>query len=266
MHEWLARARAAADVDPPSARSPLHLDDVAVAVGSIEPVLAERLAAAGLALRRAGAAWVVERPVDDSLAAIARWLHGEGVCRRWRDERLAVGGLDHRAFPGEPAAVVERSVVRALGIATSAAHLVGTTVEGRVWVQQRAFDKATDPGAWDTMVGGLVGAGETVRAALQRETREEAGLAVDALQALRFVARVRVRRPVADGWMDEAIDVFHAVVPPGLEPVNADGEVARFECLGPETLLERLAAAAFTLEATLIHGLLFEQGVIPTPG
>jgi hypothetical protein len=31
-------------------------------------------------------------------------------------------------------------------------------------------------------------------------------------------------------------------------------------------LLDRLDAGAFTLEATLIHGLLLEQGVIRTPG
>jgi len=35
-------------------------------------------------------------------------------------------------------------------------------------------------------------------------------------------------------------------------PVNRDGEVARFECLGTAALVERLRADAFTLEAALI--------------
>jgi len=42
--------------------------------------------------------------------------------------------------------------VRTLGIATQAVHLVGTTPGGSVWVQQRAFDKAVDPGLWDTLM------------------------------------------------------------------------------------------------------------------
>jgi 8-oxo-dGTP pyrophosphatase MutT (NUDIX family) len=261
VRAWLARARAAAEVALPASRSPIRIEGRPSAVGSIEPGLAERLAAAGLPLRRAADAWVVEAPVDASLATIARWLHREGHCSHWRDEALAVCDDDGRAC-----AVVERSVARALGIATAAAHLVGTTPAGHVWVQQRAFDKAVDPGAWDTLVGGLVAAGETVRGALARETREEAGLELDALGALRCVASTRVLRPVADGWMDEAIAIFHAVVPAGREPVNGDGEVERFECLPPGVLLDRLDAGAFTLEATLIHGLLLEQGVIRTPG
>ena len=69
--------------------------------------------------------------------------------------------------------------MRPLGITTHAVHLVGWTPDGAVWVQQRAHDKATDPGLWDTTMGGLVTAGESIAATLMRETEEEAGLAVE---------------------------------------------------------------------------------------
>lgn len=255
--DWLLRARRAAAAGPLAPRAALLLSGHDAPIGSIEPELAERLATAAMPIAPRAAAWVVAAPAQASLAAIARWLHAQGVSRRWRDELLPVRDIAGRAL-----ASVERSVVRALGIPTSAAHLVGSTVDGRVWVQQRAFDKAIDPGAWDTLVGGLIGAGETTESALSRETMEEAGLALGALRSLAHAGRITVRRPVSDGYMVEVIDAWHAVVPDGLVPENRDGEVERFACLDAAVLEARLAGGEFTLEAALILGLLIEQGTI----
>jgi 8-oxo-dGTP pyrophosphatase MutT (NUDIX family) len=257
LPKWLQRSRRAAAAEPLSPRAPLLLSGHQAPIGSIEPSLAERLARAGLPIGDGASGWVITAPAPASLAAIARWLHAAGVCSRWRDELLPV-----RDDAGAGMAAVERSVVRALGIRTFAVHLVGSTPEGRVWVQQRAFDKATDPGAWDTLVGGLVGVDETTETALAREAAEEAGLALAQLDALTRAGRVAVRRPVPDGFMAEDIEVFHAVVPRGVEPINRDGEVERFECLDAEALHARLAAGAFTLEAELVFGVLVEQGTL----
>ena len=144
---------------------------------------------------------------------------------------LAVVGAD-----GSALAVVERAVVRVLGITTWAVHLVGFAPDGRVWVQQRAFDKATDPGRWDTLMGGQVGAGESVAATLERETQEETGLAIAALADVRHADLITVRRPVAEGYVVEHIEVFEATVPATLVPRNQDGEVERFECLSVAAL------------------------------
>ena len=57
---------------------------------------------------------------------------------------------------------------------------------GRLLLQKRAMTKDTNPGRWDTSVGGHVSAGEPVRDALLRETREELGL--DASAAVRLYA------------------------------------------------------------------------------
>ncbi len=257
--DWLQRARRAAVAQPVAPRAALMLQSHEGPIGSIEASLAERLAAAGLSIASRDAAWVIAAPAQASLAATARWLHAAGVCSRWRDELLPI-----RDLGGTTIASVERSVVRALGIPTFAAHLVGSKPDGKVWVQQRAFDKATDPGAWDTLVGGLIGAGETTLSALARETMEEAGLELARLEALVHAGRLAVRRPVSDGYMVEDIEVFHAVVPDGLVPVNQDGEVERFDCLDADALRARLAGGTFTLEAALVFGLLIEQGTIPS--
>ena len=245
--DWRAATRAAADSPPAVPRSPLWLGDQVV--GSIEPAIAARLAEAGLPLASTddGRGWRIAAPPDASLAAIARWLHEHGLSAPWRDERLSVDAVHGKAL-----AAVERAVVRVLGITTRAVHLVGFAPDGRVWVQQRAFDKAVDPGRWDTLMGGQVSAGESVEDTLERETQEEAGLAIADLIDVRHTDRITVRRPVGEGYVVEHIEVFEATVPAALTPSNRDGEVERFECLTVAQLQEQLAGGAFTLEATLI--------------
>ena len=245
--DWRAAARAAADLPPAAPRSTLWLDGQAV--GSIEPGLAARLIDAGLPLAAAddGIGWRIDAPADASLAAIARWLHRHGLSAPWRDERLAVTAADGGAL-----AAVERAAVRVLGVTTWAVHLVGFAPDGRVWIQQRAFDKSVDPGRWDTLMGGQVSAGESIEQTLERETHEEAGLAIADLVDLRRTDRISVRRPVVEGYVVEHIEVFEATVPAALAPCNQDGEVERFECLPLAAVHDWLGADAFTLEATLI--------------
>ena len=52
-------------------------------------------------------------------------------------------------------------------------HLHVFDGQGRLYLQRRARTKDTNPGLWDTSVGGHVSAGETVPQALAREAREE---------------------------------------------------------------------------------------------
>jgi isopentenyldiphosphate isomerase len=60
-------------------------------------------------------------------------------------------------------------------------HLHLFDPDGRLYLQKRSTSKDTNPGLWDTSVGGHVGAGEKVMDALVREAREE--LDIDAAGA-----------------------------------------------------------------------------------
>jgi 8-oxo-dGTP pyrophosphatase MutT (NUDIX family) len=247
--DWLQVLRTSADQPPSAPRDPLHLEIHDLAVGSIEPALAQRLVAAGLPLAARTDGWCVHgADADAALADVATWLHAQGLASVWRGELLSVN--DHG---GAPVAMIERAAVRPLGIATHAVHLVGRAEQGGgIWVQQRAHDKATDPGLWDTLMGGLVAVGESIEATLDRETWEEAGLHVDTLGKVTARGMLTVRRPVQRGYMIEHIHVFEAVIPVDCMPQNQDGEVAAFACLSVDELRERLRAGVFTLEAALI--------------
>ena len=245
---WLAQQQAKADEPPVAPRDALWLDVSSAQVGSIEPALARRLLAAGMPLRHCADGWHVIGGGDAALAQIARWLNMNALGGRWRDELLAVTDVEGRVLGH-----IERAAVRPLAITTFAVHLVAHAEEGGIWVQQRALDKATDPGLWDTAMGGLVAGNETVVKALERETWEEAGLLLNELRGVNSLGRITIRRPVdAHGYMVEHIDVFEATVPSGVVPVNQDGEVLRFERIEQVPLRNRLLHGDFTLEASLI--------------
>ena len=55
-------------------------------------------------------------------------------------------------------------------------HLHLFNPAGLLYLQKRSMSKDTNPGRWDTSVGGHVSAGEEVGHALHREAREELGI------------------------------------------------------------------------------------------
>ena len=251
---WLASLLARARQPPSTPRAPLRWDGRTI--GSVDPALMPALAgvAAGDGARllcgEVGG-WTVHGDLNHGLHRIALALRAAGLAHVWRDESLAV--CDER---GVRLATVERAVVRVLGIATRAVHLVGFDARGHVWLQQRALSKANDPGLWDTLMGGMVSAADTLETALERETWEEAGLRLAQLQDLQSGGWLQLRRPSHDGtrhgYMVEDIAWSCCTLRDGVVPENQDGEVARFECVPREEVLARLQRGLFTDEAALV--------------
>lgn len=242
-------------------RDPLWLRTGAatpVRIGSVEAEVAQ-----ALALTPFDAGWcihVFSRP-DATLATLAQALRERGLLGTWRDELLPVHGESGGGHLGEPVGRIERAAVRALGIATRAVHLHGVSPpqadgQSATWVQLRSLSKANDPGLWDTLMGGMVSAADTLEQALARETWEEAGLRLDELHGLAHAGVLEIRKPsdVASGvgYTVERIDWYRCTVPAGVLPVNQDGEVERFEAVSLDRVRSDVAAGRYTLEAGLI--------------
>lgn len=92
------------------------------------------------------------------------------------DDRV-IGPVPRKLVHGNPA-LVHRSV-----------HVM---VVGRagLLLQKRSLSKDTQPGKWDTSVGGHVGYGQTYEEAARREAAEELGLALGDLELL-YPSRIR---------------------------------------------------------------------------
>lgn len=254
--DWLAQARAQTQQAPAQPRCPLWVAGHALASmpESLWPALNDAvLARHGLALARRADGWHLtgEGGMSEQLNRLAQALHAAGCCGPWRQEQLAVCNDQ-----GLRLATIERGAVRPLGIATQAVHLVGALADGRLWVQQRCDNKPNNPGMWDTLMGGMVSADDTVAQAVERETWEEAGLRVADLQDMRHGGHLDFARPseeAADtGYMRERIDWFAATVPLGLKPQNQDGEVQGFALMAPEQVQQWLVQRRFTPEASLV--------------
>jgi 8-oxo-dGTP pyrophosphatase MutT (NUDIX family) len=199
-------------------------------------------------------AWTISGELNLTLMVLAdrmRQINYANVANLWRDEPLAVCNALN-----EKIGIVERGAVRALGIATQGVHLNGYASDKRIWIQQRAMNKKTDPGRWDTLMGGMVSAADTLETALARETREEAGLELGQLADLHHAGHFTMRMPSAPdcglGYVVERIDWFAALLPDDVVPNNQDDEVQQFRLVSPEDLQKMLVALDFTTEAAII--------------
>ena len=208
-------------------------------------------APAAQAVRRAFASYGTDQeirlPADANiLADVAIALRDAGVLNGWRDELL-----DIICEAGTAVSRIERAVMRPLGLSTQSVHLNAFAPDGNMWIAQRSPHKSTDPGMWDTLVGGLIASGETPALALLRESHEEAGLLPSDLTRCREVGRFMVSRQVPEGYQVEAVTVTDCVLDAACQPVNQDGEVALIRTAHPAETLDMIQAGLFTTEAAL---------------
>lgn len=204
------------------------------------------------------------------LATVATTLRQAGCAPGWRNELLDVwpeqplGSAS--SLDSQPLGAIERGVVRPLGLLTRAVHLSGWSTNGHLWVARRSLTKATDPGMWDTLVGGLISSQEDVQVGLVRESDEEAGLEAQDIAArtpLRTIARML--RQVPEGYQVEDVLTCECILPAHAIPKNRDGEVMEIQLMAPVTIFNMLIQGAFTLEASIVLAEDLLRRASPTP-
>lgn len=211
--------------------------------------------------------WLLPRCARDAtLAALHLRLRDQGLIRGWRDEPYPL--LDEQ---GNLQAVIERAASRFWGSLTFGAHCNGYVADahGRpthLWVARRADSKPTDPGMLDNMIGGGVPHGQTPREALIREAWEEAGLMPDQMTGLRRGRVIELCCDIPEGLQHEWLHVYDLALPPDIQPLNQDGEVAWHRLMPVARALDHARQGAMTVDAALAtldfalrHGLLDEE-------
>jgi 8-oxo-dGTP pyrophosphatase MutT (NUDIX family) len=196
---------------------------------------------------------VPEAERDAAFAHLNAALRRDGLIVAWRDETYPVPDLETLA----PLARFERASSRFWGTLTFGAHATGYVAGagGRpvaLWIAQRSFTKATDPGLHDNLIGGGVPAGQTPAETLVREGFEEAGLAPAQLAAMQPGSVLRVARDIPEGFQHEWLYSWDVALPDGVAPTNQDGEVAGFQRLSVADALAIAAGDRMTVDAALV--------------
>ena len=199
-------------------------------------------------------------------------LHAGGAIQAWRGETYPLLALPADGRAPHPQqhllATLERAAARFWGTATFGAHCNGLVLDaagrpGWLWIARRALSKPTDPGLLDNLVGGGVPQGQTPYQTVLREGWEEAGLLPAQMAGLLPGRILRVARDLPEGFQREWLSVYDLALPPGLTPVNQDGEVHSLHRWPVAEALARAAAGEMTVDAGLAtldcalrHGLL----------
>lgn len=187
------------------------------------------------------------------LARLNAALRDAGLIVAWRDEPFPL--YDPATLA--PLATIERAACRFWGTLTLGAHCTGWVADasGRpthLWIAQRSFAKATDPGKFDNLIGGGVPAGQTPLEALVREGWEEAGLRPEALHRVAAGSLLKLHRDIPEGLQQEWLYAWDLELDAGVEPRNQDGEVAAFHRLPVDEAVALAAGDAMTVDAALV--------------
>ncbi len=190
---------------------------------------------------------------DAALAPVNQALRELGLVRAWRDEIFPI--FDPRTL--QPLARIERAASRFWGTLTLGAHCTGYVAgadgrPARLWIAQRSFDKATDPGCFDNLVGGGVPADQSPHDALLREGWEEAGLPRAVMQRATPGRVIRLQRDIPEGFQHEWLYGWDLALAADEVPANQDGEVAGFRLLDLDAATALAAGETMTVDAALV--------------
>jgi 8-oxo-dGTP pyrophosphatase MutT (NUDIX family) len=164
-------------------------------------------------------------------------------------------------------ALIDRSAVSSFGLRAFGVHLNGYVRQGKaikLWIGERALDRAVEPGKLDNMVAGGQPAGLGLQENLIKEAAEEAG--IDRAMALGAIPVGALGYCMAGnrGLKPDTLFVYDLEVPADFTPRNTDGEISRFflmEAADVLDLLRHTQRFKFNVPLVLIdffvrHGLL----------
>jgi hypothetical protein len=193
---------------------------------------------------------------------LAAWREA-GLVSGWRNELFPV----NRGFGLPPLLCMERAGTPLFGILSYGVNingLVGSGAELRLWIGRRAPQKQVDPNMLDLLVGGGQPMGISVWDNLVKECWEEAGIEPAMARQAKPVGVTTLTIEAPEGLRVGLQFNYDLHLPPDFTPSNTDGEVAAFQLMPVQALIENLRRADdFTYDIALVKiDLLIRHGYI----
>lgn len=204
-----------------------------------------------------------EADASRTVAPVLVDLRDDGLITGWRNELYPV--FTEPFSP--PLLLIERAAATLFGIQTICVNLNGYVEEGgqlSIWVQRRAMTKPISPGKLDVFVSGGLPAGGDPYEDLVRECAEEAGISEDLARQSTYASTIEYRARRDDGVHHGHYLNYDLRVPATFNPDNQDGEVAGFDLIDAEALLDILTTTdevAFDSALVMID-FLIRRGVL----
>ena len=181
----------------------------------------------------------VSRTVDRVVDALV----AEGRVPKWRNETFDVA-----VHWGEPPLFrLDRGAVPFFGVRAYGVHLNGYRRDGdgyALWIGKRASNKQIAPGKLDNIVAGGIGNGYGAAATLAKEAEEEAAIPSPLIEHAVSVGALTYRMETKLGIRDDVMFVYDLEIPEDFTPANRDGEIAGFELMPLDQILERIRTTA----------------------
>ena len=193
----------------------------------------------GTVLKAAGDSDAVSRAVD----GVVERLVAEGRVPKWRNETFDVASH----WGATPIFRLDRGAVPFFGVRAYGIHLNGYRRDASgysLWIGRRAKNKQVAPGKLDNIVAGGIGNGYGAAATLAKEAEEEAAIGPDLISRAIPAGALTYRMETKLGIRDDVMFVYDLELPPDFVPVNTDGEIAQFELMPLERILERIRTTA----------------------
>jgi 8-oxo-dGTP pyrophosphatase MutT (NUDIX family) len=171
---------------------------------------------------------------------VVEQLVADGLVPKWRNEFFAVA----TRWGAPPLFKLDRGAVAFFGVRAYGVHLNGYVQDRggplQLWIGRRAADKKVAPNKLDNLVAGGIGYGHGLFETLAKEAREEADMPADFIARARPVGAVSYRMETREGARDDVLFVYDLEVPRDFVPRNTDGEIAEFQLMAADEVIERV--------------------------
>jgi 8-oxo-dGTP pyrophosphatase MutT (NUDIX family) len=193
----------------------------------------------------------VSAAVDEVVEALVV----ENRLPKWRNETFDV----MPRWGEKPIFRVDRGAVAFFGVRAYGVDLNGYRRDRTglyMWVGKRASNKRLAPDKLDNLVAGGIGNGYGIAATLAKEADEEAAIPASLIGRAVPVGAITYLMENDIGIRDSVLFIYDLELPAKFVPQNRDGEVADFQLMSAEHVIERIRATddfKFDVNLVFLH-------------